>query len=75
MAKIDSPADDLLFSVNKNQNADGGRPGYPTQTPSSTGPKIVEQHLTQGDAPSNPRTGSKGNVDRSVTSDALIKTQ
>jgi hypothetical protein len=44
MANIDSPADDLMFSVNRNQNADGGRPGYPKQTPSSSMPKISEDH-------------------------------
>ena len=44
MPKIDSPADDLLFSVDRNQNADGGRPGYPKQTPSSSLPSISEDH-------------------------------
>lgn len=42
MAKIDSPADDLLFSVDRNQGADGGRPGYPKQSNTSSGPKIRE---------------------------------
>jgi hypothetical protein len=42
MANIDSPADGLLFSVDKNQNADGGAKGYPTQTPG--GCRIREQH-------------------------------
>ncbi len=50
MAKIDSPADDLLFSVNRNQNADGGRPGYPKQTSSPSMPKISEDH-GQSDTP------------------------
>ena len=69
---ISSPADDLAFGVKT--PGDGGRPGFPTQTP-GPGPRIVEQHLSQGDAPSNPRSGSRGSVDRSVTSDAVIKTQ
>jgi len=42
MSKIDSPASDLMFKVDLNQNADGGTPGYPTQTPG--GPKLREQH-------------------------------
>lgn len=42
MANIDSPAKDLLFKVDKNQGADGGTPGYPTQTPG--GLKLREQH-------------------------------
>ncbi len=41
MSKIDSPSE-LLFDVDLNQGADGGTPGYPTQTPG--GPKIREQH-------------------------------
>ncbi len=50
MSKIDSPANDLLFSVDRNQGADGGRPGYPKQTPSSSMPKISEDH-GQSDTP------------------------
>ncbi len=54
----------------------GGNPSYPMQTPSNAlGSKIVERHITSGDAPSDPRKGSRGNVDRSVTSDAVVKTQ
>ncbi len=54
----------------------GGQDSYPKQTPSNAlKGQTVGGHLKEGDAPSNPRSGSRGNVDRSVTSDALIKTQ
>ncbi len=79
---IDSPTEDGFAShisgtgPSRKQENLGGERSYPMQTPSSAlGSKTVEGHLNEGDTPSNPRTGSKGNVDRSVTSDALIKTQ
>ncbi len=42
MSKIDSPAEGLMFEVDRNQGADGGRPGYPKQSNTSSGPKIRE---------------------------------
>ena len=80
---IDSPAEDGFASLVGNgpssgQSKVGGRPSYPMQTPSNAlGTKIVEQHIVEPlqDNPSDPRKGSRGSVDRSVTSDALVKTQ
>ena len=79
---IDSPTEDGFAShLSSNQPSvsgdhRGGHDSYPKQTPSNAlGSQIVDGHLDDGDAPSNPRTGSRGNIDRSVTSDALIKTQ
>lgn len=76
---IDSPASDLAFDVSQKpsnpETRTGGNPSYPMQTPSKVLGGTVANTVKQGDAPSNPRSGSKGNVDRSVTSDALIKTQ
>lgn len=76
---IDSPASDLAFDVSQKPSnpgsSTGGNPSYPMQTPSNAIGGTTERHVQKGDAPSNPRSGSKGNVDRSVTSDAQIKTQ
>ena len=74
-----SPADGLVFDVpqtpSNSGSSTGGNPSYPMQTPSNALGGTTERHVEKGDAPSDPRKGSKGNVDRSVTSDALIKTQ
>ena len=79
---IDSPTENGFAShlsgnqPSVKQDHSGGQDSYPKQTPSNTlSSTIVEGHLNDGDAPSDPRTGSRGNIDRSVTSDALIKTQ
>ena len=79
---IDSPTEDGFAShlsgnqPSVKQDHSGGQDSYPKQTPSNAlGSMIVEGHLDSGDTPSDPRAGSKGNVDRSTTSDALIKTQ
>ncbi len=77
---IDSPAEEgfatLVGNGPSSGPSTGGNPSYPMQTPSNAlGTKIVERHITSGDAPSDPRKGSRGKVDRSVTSDAVIKTQ
>ena len=78
---IDSPTEEgFATHVSNNpsvkQENFGGERSYPMQTPSTAlGTKIVEGHLDDGDAPSNPRSGSRGKVDRSVTSDAQVKTQ
>lgn len=76
---IDSPASDLAFDVSQKPSNPGttvgGTQSYPTQTPSNALAGTVLHTVKKGDAPSDPRSGSKGNVDRSTTSDALIKTQ
>ena len=76
---ISSPAGDMAFDVSQKPSNPktnvGGNPSYPMQTPSNSLAGTTERHVVKGDAPSNPRSGSKGNVDRSTTSDALIKTQ
>lgn len=76
---IDSPAVDLAFDAGQKPSNPGTRTGgevsYPMQTPSNALAGTVHRTVDQGDAPSDPRSGSKGNVDRSTTSDALIKTQ
>ena len=78
---IDSPTEDgfathLSNGPSRKQENFGGEEMYPMQTPSNAlGTKIVEGHLDDGDKPSNPRQGSRGSVDRSVTSDAMVKTQ
>jgi len=79
---IDSPTEEGFashFSGNQPSVSGedrGGQDIYPKQTPSnSLQSLIVDGHLDDGDAPSNPREGSRGSVDRSVTSDAMVKTQ
>ncbi len=77
---IDSPTEDGFATLVGNGPSNGGegqggRPGFPTQTPSKAlGTKIVEGHLNSGDMPSNPRSGSRGKVS-TPASDALIKTR
>ncbi len=79
---IDSPTEDGFASHLSGQGSSvandhlGGEDSFPKQTPSNALKGVtVGGHLKEGVAPSNPRSGSKGNVDRSTTSDALIKTQ
>ncbi len=76
---ITSPAEDLAFDVSQKPSNPGTKTGgevsYPMQTPSNALGGTVFRTVQQGDSPSDPRSGSKGNVDRSVTSDALVKTQ
>ena len=72
----DLPVDISGTGPSSGQTQTGGNPSYPMQTPSNVlGSKSVTLSVHRGDAPSDPRKGSKGNVDRSATSDALVKTQ
>lgn len=77
---IDSPTDPGFVTLVSNGPSNGGegmggRPGFPMQTPSKAlGTKIVEGHLNEGDAPSDPRAGSRGKVSTPF-SDAPLKTR